>query len=56
MIASIPMTDSISPEAQEFFDALNNALDTGAVVTDGPASEVLAHPQVVASYLGEAAS
>jgi branched-chain amino acid transport system ATP-binding protein len=29
------------------------ALDTGAVVTDGPAADVLTHPQVVASYLGD---
>jgi branched-chain amino acid transport system ATP-binding protein len=29
------------------------ALDTGAVVTDGDAASVLAHPQVVAAYLGE---
>ena len=28
------------------------ALDEGAVVTDGPPSEVLAHPAVVESYLG----
>jgi len=28
------------------------ALDQGAVVTSGPSAEVLAHPQVVASYLG----
>ncbi len=28
------------------------ALDQGAVVTSGPAAEVLAHPAVVASYLG----
>jgi branched-chain amino acid transport system ATP-binding protein len=32
------------------------ALDTGAVVTDGPAADVLAHPRVVASYLGDAAA
>jgi ABC-type branched-subunit amino acid transport system ATPase component len=31
------------------------ALDTGAVVTDGSADEVLSHPQVVASYLGQRA-
>jgi branched-chain amino acid transport system ATP-binding protein len=29
------------------------ALDAGAVVTDGDAASVLAHPQVVAAYLGE---
>ena len=29
------------------------ALDTGAVVTDGDADTVLAHPQVVAAYLGD---
>jgi branched-chain amino acid transport system ATP-binding protein len=28
------------------------ALDQGAVVTEGPPAEVLAHPQVVESYLG----
>lgn len=35
------MTDRISPDAQEFFDALNGALDSGAIVpvteTDAPA-------------------
>ena len=30
------------------------ALDTGAVVTDGDADDVLTHPHVVASYLGDA--
>jgi ABC-type branched-subunit amino acid transport system ATPase component len=29
------------------------ALDTGAVVTDGDAATVLAHPQVIAAYLGD---
>jgi ABC-type branched-subunit amino acid transport system ATPase component len=29
------------------------ALDTGAVVADGPPEEVLAHPRVVESYLGQ---
>jgi branched-chain amino acid transport system ATP-binding protein len=52
--ASIVLIEHDMPLLTSVADRLL-ALDTGAVVTDGPADEVLAHPQVVAAYLGERA-
>jgi branched-chain amino acid transport system ATP-binding protein len=50
--ASIVLIEHDMPLLTSVADRLL-ALDTGAVVTDGPADEVLRHPQVVASYLGQ---
>jgi branched-chain amino acid transport system ATP-binding protein len=52
--ASIVLIEHDMPLLTSVADRLL-ALDTGAVVTDGSADEVLSHPQVVASYLGQPA-
>jgi branched-chain amino acid transport system ATP-binding protein len=53
--ASIVLIEHDMPLLTSVADRLL-ALDAGAVVTDGAADDVLAHPQVVAAYLGARAT